>query len=137
MDKSFLKCMTLGLFMLLSSMSWAQDAASMPSKTDLEKRIENTVEDLKLNEEQATQFRAIENQYIDDRKATMESASDRYEGRAKVKELSDAKMEKLKALLTPEQFKIYKNLAPKRGEGRKKGKHKKGKAESKDGGDNR
>ena len=120
MNKPFLKSIALSLFMALTSMTWAQDAGSMPSRADLEQRIEDTVEDLGLSEEQATEFRALENKFIDDRKSTIESATDHDRARKQVREMSNAKLDKMKALLTPEQFKIYRNLVPKRRPG---GKH--------------
>ena len=119
MNKPFLKFIALSLFMVLTSMTWAQDAGSMPTRADLEQRIEDTVKDLGLSEEQATQFRALENKFIDDRKSKMESATDHDRARKEIRNMSKDKMDKMKALLTPEQFDIYKNLAPKRRPGGK------------------
>lgn len=97
-----------------SNATFAQDEGAMPSRVDLEQRVDNTVDDLKLSEDQAAQFKKLELEFIDARKAKMDNASDLKMANVAVQEMEDEKMEKMKSILTPEQFEIYQNIRPKK-----------------------
>lgn len=104
------KIIGLCLVLLLSSVSaFARDNHKRTdNKADLSKRYERVITDLKLNEKQASEFRKINDEFM--QKAQKERAdvkSMREKQREKMMAMREDKNAQIKKILTDEQYKLY------------------------------
>lgn len=115
----------IGLFLviLISSVTvFAQDGNRQGKKGDPSKRSEKMIEELKLDEKQAAEFRKIEAdfrvQMEKDRDAVKD---DRSKMREKMTAMRTEKEAQIKTILTDEQYKLYQEKQKKADSARKKG----------------
>ncbi|MCD7932431.1 MAG: DUF4890 domain-containing protein [Tannerellaceae bacterium] len=113
------KIVGLCLVVLMSTASlFAQDGRRGQRDFDPTERIEKTIRDLNLNDDQAAQYRAIEKEYADrwktDRERMDGNREDREQMRAdmekrreEMERMQNEKHERVKQILTDDQYKRY------------------------------
>lgn len=103
------KIIGLCLVVLLSSVSvFARDGKRSDKRQDPSKRSERMVEQLKLDEKQAAEFRKINTEFAEKMKIERtEMDKSREQQRSKMLSMRDEKNAQLKKVLTDEQYKQY------------------------------
>lgn len=115
----------IGLFLVIlisSATVFAQDGNRQGKKGDPSKRSEKMIEELKLDDKQAAEYRKIEADFrekmMKDREAAKE---DRAKMREKMMAMRAEKDAQIKSVLTDEQYKLYQEKQKKADRPRKKG----------------
>lgn len=115
----------IGLFLVIlisSATVFAQDGNRQGKKGDPSKRSEKMIEELKLDDKQAAEYRKIEADFrekmMKDREAAKE---DRAKMREKMMAMRTEKDAQIKSVLTDEQYKLYQEKQKKADRPRKKG----------------
>lgn len=114
------KVVGLCLVVLLSSVSvFAQDGRRMDKKPDYTRRCERMISELKLNEQQAAEFRKVNEEFMKRaEKEREEMKAFRDKQREKMRTMENEKDAQLKKILTDEQYKLY--LEKKQSKGKKR-----------------
>lgn len=115
----------IGLFLVIlisTATVFAQGGNRPGKKGDPSKRCERMVEDLKLDDKQAAEFRKIEADFRDQMKKEREAMEkDREKMREKMTAMRAERDEQMKKILTDEQYKQYLEKQKKANFPRKKG----------------
>lgn len=114
------KVIGLCLVVLLSSGSvFAQEGRRMDKKPDDGRRCERMISELKLNEQQAAEFRKVNEEFMKRaEKEREEMKAFRDKQREKMRTMESEKDAQLKKILTDEQYKQY--LEKKQSKGKKR-----------------
>lgn len=115
----------IGLFLVIlisTTTVFAQDGNRQGKKGDPSKRSEKLIEELKLNDKQAADFRKVEADYREKMMKEREAVKDdRAKMREKMTTMRTEKEAQIKKILTDEQYKLYQEKLKKAEDSRKKG----------------
>lgn len=115
----------IGLFLVIlisSTTVFAQSGNRQGKKGDPSKRSEKMIEELKLNDKQAAEFRKVEADFKDQMTKEREAVKeDRQKMREKMTAMRTEKDAQIKSILTDEQYKLYQEKQKKVDSPRKKG----------------
>ncbi|WP_293715697.1 hypothetical protein [uncultured Parabacteroides sp.] len=115
----------IGLFLVIlisSTTVFAQSGNRQGKKGDPSKRSEKMIEELKLNDKQAAEFRKVEADFKDQMTKEREAVKeDRQKMREKMTAMRTEKDAQIKSILTDEQYKLYQEKQKKADSPRKKG----------------
>lgn len=117
----------IGLFLVIlisSTTVFAQSGNRQGKKGDPLKRSEKMIEELKLDDKQAAEFRKVETEFRAQMEKEREAVKeDRSKMREKMSTMLSEKDAQIKKILTDEQYKLYqekqKANGPRKGHGRK------------------
>ena len=117
----------IGLFLVIlisTTTVFAQGGDRRGKKGDPSKRSEKMIEELKLDDKQAVEYRKVEADFREQMKKERESVKeDREKMREKMTAMRTEKDAQIKKILTDEQYKLYKEKqkanGPRKGHGRK------------------
>ena len=115
----------IGLFLVIlisTATVFAQGGNRQGKEGDPSKRSEKMIEDLKLDDKQAAEFRKVEADFREQMKKERESVKeDREKMREKMIAMRTEKDAQIKKILTDEQYKQYQENQTKADSSRKKG----------------
>ena len=115
----------IGLFLVIlisSTTVFAQSGNRQGKKGDPSKRSEKMIEELKLNDKQAAEFRKVEADFKDQMTKEREAVKeDRQKMREKMTAMRTEKDAQIKSILTDEQYKLDQEKQKKADSPRKKG----------------
>lgn len=115
----------IGLFLVIlicSTTVFAQSGNRQGKKGDPSKRSERMIEELKLDDKQATEFRKVEADFRAQMEKEREAVKeDRSKMREKMTAMRTEKESQIKNILSDEQYKLYQEKQKKADNPRKKG----------------
>ena len=115
----------IGLFLVIlisTATVFAQGGDRHGKKGDPSKRSEKMIEELKLDDKQAAEYRKVEADFLEQMKKERESVKeDREKMREKMTAMRTEKDAQIKKILTDEQYKQYQEKQKKADSPRKKG----------------
>jgi Skp family chaperone for outer membrane proteins len=105
------KFLVFGCMFMFAFMASAQNRGSGRGPGDMEKRYEELKKNLNLNDQQVDSLKVIDQEFFTKMREQREKkGNDREKGREEMRKMGEQRDERVKTILTEEQFTKYKEL---------------------------